>query len=106
MAIRGGILCAILIPAMALILRVHAPDMAGRPTIAVKEVKQHEAAMEKRIVVSRIMTDPDIVRRLSVPAEPSHVKVIHDEQLLSELAAAHEPAGLAYVNGKAMLMYR
>jgi hypothetical protein len=58
------------------------------------------------IVISRISDDPTIVARLSVPEPPNIIQRIGDDQLLDELAKASEPAGLAYVNGKAVLMYR
>ena len=59
-----------------------------------------------QIIVERIADDPDVVARLTIPPSPSTVRRIGDEQLLKELAAADEPAGLAYVNGKAELIYR
>ena len=37
---------------------------------------------------------------------PVRVERIRDEELLRELAAANRPAGLAYVDGKAVLMFR
>jgi hypothetical protein len=54
----------------------------------------------------RIIDDPSVVRRLTLTASPGIVHRIGDEQLLSELAAVNEPAGLAWVNGKAELIYR
>ena len=53
-----------------------------------------------------IPTDPTITDRLALPPQPSKVAIIHDDELLAGLAQAHEPAGLAYVNGKAMLLFR
>ena len=64
------------------------------------------AKIQPQVIVVRIADDPDIVRRLTVPTSSNIVRLIGDQQLLNELAAAHEPAGLAYVNGKAELFYR
>ena len=56
--------------------------------------------------VALIATDSTIAQRLAIRAQPSKVVIIHDDELLAGLAQAHEPAGLAYVNGKAMLLFR
>ena len=56
--------------------------------------------------VALIPTDPNIAQRLGIRPQPSKVVIIHDDELLAGLARAHEPAGLAYVNGKAILLFR
>ena len=102
---RMGLVCLVLglvtIPLWRPFAKVNVPEV----------VKQNEpvpavATLETPLIVSRIETDPDIVQRLALPERASHVEIIRDEQLLQELAAAHEPAGLAYVDGKAILMFR
>ncbi|HEY2585212.1 MAG TPA: hypothetical protein VGI81_05560 [Tepidisphaeraceae bacterium] len=76
--------------------------------IAVKPPAPHPAApvSPPRLVVTRIETDPHIIERLAIRQEPSPVVLINDNELLTELAMAHRPAGLAYVNGKATLLFR
>jgi hypothetical protein len=60
----------------------------------------------KEIVITLVKTDPDIARRLAVKPEPTGWKRINDDQLLAELAAAHRPAGLAYVDGREIVLFR
>jgi hypothetical protein len=83
-------------------------DKGGSVEFVKKEMSPAAPRETERavVVVSRIETDPDIVRRLRLPEQALHVEMIQDQQLLAELAAAHEPAGLAYVDGKAVLMFR
>lgn len=77
------------------------------PSMAIKPQPAHTAPPSfPPVLVTRIETDPHIVERLSIPPQRSHVIVIGDSELLKELAEAHQPAGLAYVNGKAMLLFR
>jgi hypothetical protein len=56
--------------------------------------------------VALIPTDPTITERLAIRPNPGTIVIIHDDELLAGLAQAHEPAGLAYVNGKPMLLFR
>jgi hypothetical protein len=100
-AALAALLIAVLIPPL---LRIHrAPDQH----IAVKNIQPAPSTSPPPpIMVSRIETDPHIVERLAIPPHPSHVVVITDGELLDELALAHRPAALAYVDGKATLMFR
>lgn len=60
----------------------------------------------KDVIITRIKTDPDIARKLAVKPEPIGWQRIDDDQLLAELAAAHRPAGLAYVGGREIVLFR
>ncbi|MDB5357807.1 MAG: hypothetical protein JWN24_4260 [Phycisphaerales bacterium] len=60
----------------------------------------------KEIAITVVKTEPDIARRLAVKPEPTGWKRINDDQLLAELAAAHRPAGLAYVDGREIVLFR
>lgn len=101
LAALAGVLVAVLIPPL---LRIHrVPDQR----IAVKNIQPAPStSAPPSIVVTRIETDPHIVDRLAIPPHPSHVVVITDGELLDDLALAHRPAALAYVEGKATLMFR
>jgi hypothetical protein len=86
---------------------------AQQPQLAVQSHQPHPAIPtgplpqpSHAIVVARIETDPNIIERLAIRPEPFHVTVINDNELLNALAMAHRPAGLAYVNGKATLLFR
>ena len=65
-----------------------------------------ELVARHQVILVRIVDDPGVVRRLTIPPSQSNVRQIGDDQLLKERTAAQEPAGLAYVNGKAELIYR
>ena len=96
---------------MVLLLIIIVPALRFRsrsaPVITVKrESPNSVASLPQPILITRIETDPHIVERLSISPRESHVIVIGDSELLRELAEAHQPAGLAYVNGKAMLLFR
>ena len=100
LAALTGLVVAFLIPPL---LRIH---RAPEQHIAVKNMQPAPSTSPPPIVVTRIETDPHIVERLAIRPHPSHVVLITDGQLLDELALAHRPAGLAYVDGKPTLMFR
>jgi hypothetical protein len=58
------------------------------------------------VIVQRIETDPNILRRLALPPIQSIVRHINEDELLKELADAHQPAGVISVDGKARLIFR
>ncbi len=105
-SIKAAILVLVIMPMVIVVisrgLRKTEPPIAHVPSIPA--IPKGEVLSQ--VIVVRISDDPGIVRRLTVPPSSNHVQRIGDQQLLSELAAAHEPAGLAYVNGKAELIYR
>ncbi len=56
------------------------------------------------IVIVRIETDPDILRRLAIPPQEPTWKRLTDDELLEELSAAGRPAALARIDGQAVLI--
>ena len=83
--------------------RLHMSSPTSIPIAKKYQVPQNSP---RSIVISRITDDPSVVSRLAIAEPPNTIQPIGDEQLLDELAKAREPAGLAYVNGKAELIYR
>ena len=83
--------------------RVHLTSPPKSPIAIKHQVPQNSL---HSIVISRISDDPTIVTRLAIPEPPNTIQRIGDDQLLDELAKASEPAGLAYIDGKTVLMYR
>ena len=57
-------------------------------------------------VITTIHSDPAIAERMSAPIQPAGWRAIGDDALLKELADAGVPGGLAYVDGRAMLLLR
>ena len=104
----AAIIFALLIP--ALLLRFHRrPDQQVKvvPTVPAHANRQVAISSSKsRVVVVRIETDPQIIERLAIPSPPPQWKKIGDDELLRDLASAHRPAGLAYIDGKPMLLFR
>jgi hypothetical protein len=105
-ALRAGSVCLALCAAGIAALHLHRTP--PKPRLAVKNGSPADQTLPTRSSprIALIPTDPTIVKRLSIPAPPAHVVIIHDRELLEGLAAAHQPAGLAYVNGKATLIFR
>ena len=60
----------------------------------------------RAIVITRIQTDPTIAARLALqPQKPTWQK-IGDDALLERLSEAGKPAGLAYLDGRAVILFR
>jgi hypothetical protein len=79
-----------------------APEPASLP---VQPVVAHPQVPE--VIVKRFETDPTLLQRLSVPPQKPTWKIISDDDLLKELAAAGHPAGLDYSNdGPVAVLYR
>jgi hypothetical protein len=95
----AGLVAAILLPPLLWLRPSPPPPVAVRPVDPIP-------TQPPALAVTRIATDPHIIARLSIPPSPLSVTLINDRELLTELATANRPAGLAYVNGKAMLLYR
>jgi hypothetical protein len=68
--------------------------------------KNETAPPMRDVVVQYLQTDPTITDRLSVQPEPPKWTPIDDQELLTELAAAGQPAGLVSVHGKTILLLR
>lgn len=79
-----------------------APAEGPRPVILVGHLAQHP----REITIGRVETDPQIVARLALPRQTPTWQKLSDEELLQRLAESGRPAGLAYVGGHAMVLYR
>ncbi len=58
------------------------------------------------VVIEYVQTDPTIAERLTLQPSPPRWEKIGDDELLNELAAAGQPAGIAIFNGKTLLLTR
>lgn len=58
------------------------------------------------VSVVRIRDEPDLARRLAVPTVNSGWQKIGDDELLEGLSAAGQPAGLAFIAGRQVLLFR
>jgi len=58
------------------------------------------------LAIQYLQTDPTITDRLSIKPEPPRWTSISDRELLNEMAAAGQPAGIVCMNGKTILLPR
>ena len=58
------------------------------------------------VAIEYVQTDPTITDRLSIKPEPPRWTNVGDDELLQELAAAGQPAGIVCMNGKTILLPR
>jgi hypothetical protein len=79
------------------------PAIQVAQPIVIEHPVEHPAPL---VIVQRIETDPNILARLALPPMRSHVRHISEDELLRELADAHQPAGVISVDGKARLVFR
>jgi hypothetical protein len=83
------------------------PQTVLRPVrVPVAVIPPPPAATQPSVAIEYLATDPTITDRLSIKPEPPRWTSIDDDELLAELAAAGKPAGLAYVNGRPILLMR
>ena len=110
-ALRVGVLCVALAGIGVAAFRTsHSPlDHPESPPIAKVSIPRAtlpiDRASPKKIVIECVQTDPTIVRRLAAPRVAPKWELIDDDQLLQELAKAGKPAGLARIDGQAMLLF-
>lgn len=109
LAATAAIILALAVP--VLLLRPH--HHQALPVAVVPNIDSHinqrirNPISKSRVVVLKIETDPGIIERLAIPSEPPRWKKIGDDELLRDLASAHQPAGLAYVgDNKPVLLFR
>jgi hypothetical protein len=95
------ILVAVLLPRV----RRPAPPIA-RPIDLPTRIDRPVAQPAPLVIVRKIETDPNILERLALPPISSTVRHISEDELLRELADAHQPAGVISVDGKARLIFR
>jgi len=105
----AAIILALAVP----VLLLHPHHHQARPVAVVPNIDSHtdqqirKTISKSRLVVLKIETDPRIIERLAIPPQPPRWKKIGDDELLRDLASAHQPAGLAYVGDhKPVLLFR
>ena len=76
------------------------------PQPATRVTVQRPKATPLEIRITRIETDRMLVERLTVPPQKPSWTVIDDDELLRRLAEAGRPAGLAYVDGRTLILFR
>lgn len=108
-ALAAAIILALAVPVS--LLRPHhhqALPVAVAPNIHSQPDQQiRKTIAQSRVVVLKIESDPHIIERLAIPPQPPRWKKIGDDELLRDLASAHQPAGLAYVGDKKpVLLFR
>jgi len=124
--VAAGVLCVVLISAALLALRPGRVDLAGphspptgrgttpappQPLSPVAGVRPN--ARPAAVTIGRVRTEAGIAARLAVRssaprgrATPLPLPRASDEELLASLAKAGRPAGLAYVDDRAVLLFR
>jgi hypothetical protein len=78
------------------------PERNAPPVVAVTPAQP----ARPEIVITRIQTDPGLTDRLAIPRDAPAWQRLTDDDLLRRLSDAGKPAGLAYVDGRAMLLFR
>ena len=73
----------------------------------VKVLPRVESTLKSReIVIERVETDRTLSTKWALGPQEKTWQVLTDEDLLRRLAEAGKPAGLAYVDGRARLLFR
>jgi hypothetical protein len=83
-----------------------AMHQAPLPASGINGVGEVHANPPATPVVEYVATDPTIADRLTLKPVPPRWVAVDDDQFVKELADAGKPMGLAYVNGKAILLGR
>ena len=73
---------------------------------ATRQIAQRPVATRSKILITRIETDSTLLQRLTLPPQKPSWSVIDDDELLRSLAEAGRPAGLAYVDGRTLILFR
>jgi hypothetical protein len=99
----ASIAIILVIGAVALILRSPTPKaVLGPVPVAIARAAEPPASQPAERI-EYLVTDSTITDRLSTKPGPPRWTNIGDDRLLAELAAAGQPAGLVYLNGRAIL---
>ena len=89
---------------------VPAPDLAVRPVVKHPDrpstIAIQPRPLVKQIVITRIENDPVLLARLRIPPGQPTWETLSDDGLLRSLNEAGRPAGLAYVGGHTMILFR
>ena len=89
---------------------VSTPKLAVRPIV--KQLDQPTTTstqpqpLVKQIVITRVKNDPVLLARLRIPPGQPTWETLSDDGLLRSLNEAGRPAGLAYVGGHTMILFR
>jgi hypothetical protein len=99
-----GILCAVALPLMQHRNPPMPAPTAGPQPIRIAAEIPVLPASQPTSAIEYLATDPTVTDRLSIKPGPKSWQTIGDDELLSELAAAGQPMGLAYIGGRAILL--
>ena len=107
---RIAIACALAAVVGILLPHRHPPRIVQLPAPATRHIAPHPSTRPTRqpreIIITRIETDPMIAARLAIPPQQPTWLKIGDDALLQRLADAGKPAGLAYVDGRTIILFR
>jgi hypothetical protein len=116
MALRGAL--ASVSVAIAILAAFHSEHRSPAPPIAIHTMPTTPSSPvaagpefiqvrgSRSIVVARIKTDHHISTRIAARTDAISIDRISDDQLLDELASADQPAGIARMGGKSILLRR
>ena len=111
--VARAIVAATVVLAIALVwtyrpARPLAPQIAIRPPASRLSTAPAVPAVPSptETVIHRIQTDPTLISQWSLPPQKPTWQVLNDDQLLRRLQEAGQPAGLAYIDGHARLLFR
>jgi len=111
--VTGGVAAIVLVAVMLhrspeSVPQTSVPQPVAPPRVAVQpSYPPVESPDVPRFATIRIVgDDPTIMERLAAPAVPQLWRTIDDEELLAEMAAAGQPAGLARINEETLLLAR
>jgi hypothetical protein len=75
-------------------------------TRIVPRVTPRPPRQPSEILITYIQTDPQIASHLTLSPQKPTWQTIGDDALLERLSEAGKPAGLAYVDGRAIILFR
>ena len=58
----------------------------------------------REVVITYIHTEPGIARKLAIPEQPA-MQRLSDDELLKQLSATGKTAGIAWVDGREILLF-
>jgi hypothetical protein len=77
------------------------PALVSPPVVTVATARRAGPG----VVIARIRTDAGLTDRLSIRPDPAGWQRLTDDDLLRRLSDVGKPAGLAYVDGRAILLF-
>jgi len=78
------------------------------PTLPTNGIAHNDAKSPApcQIIITFIATEANISSRLAVPPRKASWQKLNDDELIQQLDAAGCPAGLAWIDGREMVMFR